>query len=70
MKYLGMIADHPTPKFSEGGVLYTMEARDYKAPFVVVFDAERRHAYQPFEDVCETVQASYGTGGQCADSSI
>lgn len=29
----------------------------------VVFDASRRHDYEPFEDVCETVQAHYGTGG-------
>ena len=34
-----------------------------------VFDAQRRHDYQPFGDVCETVQAQYGTGGgQRADS--
>jgi len=30
---------------------------------VHVFDASRRHNYEPFEDICETVQASYGTGG-------
>ena len=29
----------------------------------MVFDASRRHSYQPFGDVCETVQAAYGTGG-------
>ena len=29
-----------------------------------VYDASRRHSYEPFEDdVCETVQAAYGTGG-------
>lgn len=28
----------------------------------VVFDASRRHNYEPFGDVCETVQAAYGTG--------
>lgn len=30
---------------------------------VHVFDASRRHNYEPFGDICETVQASYGTGG-------
>lgn len=29
----------------------------------VVYDPSRRHDYQPFGDVSETVQASYGTGG-------
>jgi len=28
-----------------------------------VFDASRRHDYQPFGDKCETVQAKYGEGG-------
>ena len=34
-------------------------------PLVVkeVYDAQRRHDYQPFGDVCETIQARYGTGG-------
>ena len=29
----------------------------------VVYDASRRHNYEPFGDKCETVQAHYGTGG-------
>jgi len=29
----------------------------------MVFDASRRHNYEPFGDICETVQAHYGTGG-------
>jgi len=29
----------------------------------VVYDASRRHNCEPFGDVCETVQANYGTGG-------
>lgn len=29
-----------------------------------VYDASRRHDYEPFaDDLCETVQAHYGTGG-------
>jgi len=28
-----------------------------------VYDASRRHNYEPFGNVCETVQAHYGTGG-------
>jgi len=33
---------------------------DYTA---IVYDASRRHNYEPFGEVCETVQAAYGTGG-------
>ena len=29
----------------------------------LVFDGSRRHDYEQFEEVCETVQAQYGTGG-------
>lgn len=29
----------------------------------VVYDASRRHGYEPFGDICETVQSHYGTGG-------
>ena len=36
MKVIGMIADHPTPKISEGGVAYTVNSRDYKGVMVVV----------------------------------
>lgn len=39
MTYIGQIADHPTPKTSLGGAAFTMNARDYKAPLVVVYDA-------------------------------
>lgn len=31
-------------------------------PFVV-YDGSRRHNYEPFNEVCETVQSYYGTGG-------
>ena len=30
---------------------------------MIVYDASRRHNYEPFGDICETVQAAYGTGG-------
>lgn len=40
-----------------------MMSRDYKSPLIVVYDAQRRHNYEEFKDVCETVQAHYGTGG-------
>lgn len=36
MKLIGMIADHPTPKFSGGGSAYTLNSRDYKGVMVVV----------------------------------
>ena len=29
----------------------------------LVFDGSRRHGYEQFDEVCETVQAQYGTGG-------
>lgn len=29
----------------------------------MVFDGSRRHGYEPFGEVCETIQAAYGTGG-------
>lgn len=28
-----------------------------------VYDPSRRHAYEEYPEVCETVQAAYGTGG-------
>ena len=40
-------------------VSYTLNTVDLPA----VFDGSRRHAYQPFGNVCETVQAHYGTDG-------
>lgn len=42
-----------------GGVCYTLNTIDRPA----VYDASRRHSYEPFGEVCETVQAAYGTGG-------
>lgn len=43
MEVIGMIADHPTPKFMRGGVAYTMNGRDYKAPMVVVLGSALRY---------------------------
>ena len=45
--------------WSDGGVCYTLNTIDRPA----VYDASRRHSYEPFGEVCETVQAAYGTGG-------
>ena len=36
MRVIGMIADHPTPKISEGGAAYTVNSRDYKGVMIVV----------------------------------
>ena len=36
---------------------------DKQEPEYAVFDGSRRHNYQQFNDVSETVQAQYGTGG-------
>lgn len=41
MKLIGMIADHPTPKISEGGIAYTLNSRDYKGVMIIVA-VERR----------------------------
>lgn len=40
----------------------TTDSRNYVVE-TKVFDGSRRHDYKPFGDVCETVQAAYGTGG-------
>ena len=37
-----MIADHPTPKYSTGGVAYTLNSRDYKGEMVVVISEDNR----------------------------
>lgn len=51
MRFLGMIADHPTPKISEGDVAFTQNSRDYKGVMIVVLstgnarnDTERNHS--------------------------
>ena len=31
------IADHPTPKINQGGVMYTINSRDYKTPCAVAY---------------------------------
>jgi len=36
MKKLWIIAYHVTPKFSGGGVAFTMNGTDYKRPMVIV----------------------------------
>ena len=40
MKFIGMIADHPTPKIKEGGVAYTLNSRDYKGVMLIVIAKE------------------------------
>ena len=37
---IGMIADHPTPKISEGEVAFTMNSRDYKGVMIVVISTK------------------------------
>ena len=37
-----MIADHPTPKITEGGVAYTLNSRDYKGVMIVVLSENDR----------------------------
>lgn len=57
----GMRASHHGAGYSEDGKMYTLNAVEQHV--VGVYDASRRHDYQPFGDVSETVQAQYGTGG-------
>lgn len=38
-----MIADHPTPKISEGGVAFTLNSRDYKGVMIVVVSEDNRN---------------------------
>lgn len=40
---LGIIADHPTPKISEGGVSFTLNSRDYKGVITVVVSENDRN---------------------------
>lgn len=42
MKLIGMIADHPTPKISEGGAAFTQNSRDYKGVMIVVLSESDR----------------------------
>ena len=43
MELLGIIADHPTPKISEGGVAFTLNSRDYKGVITVVISEDNRN---------------------------
>lgn len=56
MKYIGMIADHPTPKFSRGGAAYTLNSRDYKGVMVVVISKGDRpiDGEQPSRELLRT----------------
>ena len=40
MKFIGMIADHPTPKIKEEGAAYTLNSRDYKGVMLIVIAKE------------------------------
>lgn len=42
MKLIGMIADHPTPKFSGGGTAFTLSERDYKGVMCIVISESDR----------------------------
>ena len=43
-KLLYVMADHPTPKFSSGGVSFTLNSRDYKGEMIVVLSEGNRSA--------------------------
>ena len=41
-----MIADHPTPKISEGGTAFTQNSRDYKGVMIVVISEETEDDFE------------------------
>lgn len=43
MKFIGMIADHPTPKIKEEGAAYTLNSRDYKGVMLIVIAKENEN---------------------------
>ena len=43
---IGMIADHPTPKISEGGTAFTQNSRDYKGVMIVVISKETEDDFE------------------------
>lgn len=45
-KLIGMIADHPTPKISEGGTAFTQNSRDYKGVMIVVISEETEDDFE------------------------
>ena len=43
---IGMIADHPTPKISEGETAFTQNSRDYKGVMIVVISEETEDDFE------------------------
>lgn len=41
-----MIADHPTPKISEGETAFTQNSRDYKGVMIVVISEETEDDFE------------------------
>ena len=64
-RYIGMIADHPTPKITEG-VAFTMNNRDYKGVMIIVLSDEdgADNGEQPSRELLRTgcVQRHAGDG--------
>ena len=62
MKLIGMIADHPTPKISGGGIAYTLNSRDYKGVMIVVAveqrteDCDGQNNDRPSDEVSERME--------------
>lgn len=59
-----------SPACNQGGIAIVQDAKTMvlndqggSVMCPMVYDGSRRHDYEPFDDVCETVQAQYGTGG-------
>lgn len=62
-----LFKDDITIKVDLNGIGFALSARDYKGAhcciYREVFDGSRRHGYQSLGELCETIQAAYGTGG-------
>lgn len=59
------VADHPTPKIDEGGVAYTLNARDYKNPQVVAIENHPADSRVKIAEdgIVQTLPSRMGTGG-------
>ena len=61
-----MIADHPTPKISLGGVAFTLNSRDYKGVMIIVLSESNRpiDGEQPSRELLRTgrIQRNVGDG--------
>lgn len=75
MIFKGMIADHPTPKISEGRVAFTLNSRDYKGVMLAIYEASNSPGTPPQRltaenrsdrNMSDLEQPNGDRGGQCS----